>query len=54
MVESVPTTAPIGRFSAIDVAVSCNSLGFSLTLVTVTATAFVATSVPSLACTVTL
>ena len=50
-VESVPTTVPTGRFSAMEFAESVISVGDSLTFVTVTAIAFVAVSVPSLTCT---
>ena len=53
LLESVPTTLPTAAFSAIELAERTMSVGDSLTFVTVTATAFVAVSVPSLTCTVT-
>ena len=52
-VESVPTTLPTARFSAMELTERAMSVGDSLTFVTVTAIAFVAVSVPSLTCTVT-
>ena len=53
VVDNVPTTVPAGRFSATEAPVIVISVGPSSTLVTVTATAFVAVSAPSLTCTVT-
>ena len=48
-----PTTAPTALFSVIDAGASTMLAGLSFTFVTVTVTALVAVSVPSLTCTVT-